>query len=628
MEQLKHECGVAMIRLRKPLRFYKEKYGTYSYALNLLYLMMEKQHNRGQEAAGVGVVKIDTAPGNEYIFRERALGTNAITEIFATIGNQLEQCHIAEMAEDDLAQDAPFIGNVYMGHLRYSTTGKSGISFVHPFLRRNNWRSRNLLLCGNFNLTNVDLLFDKIVGQGQHPRIYSDTFLLLEQLGCALDHECHRIYRTLRDNTPAEKIEAEIERLLDPANILKPTAPDWDGGFVICGATGSGDMFALRDAHGIRPAFYYADDEIIVVASERPVIQTVLNVRYSDVKSLAPGNALIVGQSGEFEVKEILPPAEYRHCSFERIYFSRGSDRDIYTERKQLGRNLVPKLMKAINHDLANTVFSFIPNTAEVAFLGLVEGLTGQLDAKKCARITELQKNNELTPQLLTEIMAEKLRIEKVAIKDIKLRTFIAEGSARNDLAAHVYDVTYGCIKNDKDTLVVIDDSIVRGTTLRQSIIKMLDRLHPRRIIVLSSSPQVRYPDYYGIDMSRMNEFIAFRAAIALLKEHNKEHIIKDVYDKCVAELLKPVAEQANCVKAIYQQFSTDEISKKIAEILTPADTHALVEIIYPEIETTRNTLKSAPGDWYFSGEYPTPGGNRLVNRAFINYYEGNYNLR
>lgn len=628
MEQLKHECGVAMIRLRKPLRFYKEKYGTYSYALNLLYLMMEKQHNRGQEAAGVGVVKIDTAPGNEYIFRERALGTNAITEIFATIGNQLEQCHIAEMAEDDIAQDAPFIGNVYMGHLRYSTTGKSGISFVHPFLRRNNWRSRNLLLCGNFNLTNVDLLFDKIVGQGQHPCIYSDTFLLLEQLGCALDHECHRIYRTLRDNTPAEKIEAEIERLLDPANILKPTAPDWDGGFVICGATGSGDMFALRDAHGIRPAFYYADDEIIVVASERPVIQTVLNVRYSDVKSLAPGNALIVGQSGEFEVKEILPAAEYRHCSFERIYFSRGSDRDIYTERKQLGRNLVPKLMKAINHDLANTVFSFIPNTAEVAFLGLVEGLTGQLDAKKCARITELQKNDELTPQLLTEIMAEKLRIEKVAIKDIKLRTFIAEGSARNDLAAHVYDVTYGCIKNDKDTLVVIDDSIVRGTTLRQSIIKMLDRLHPRRIIVLSSSPQVRYPDYYGIDMSRMNEFIAFRAAIALLKEHNKEHIIKDVYDKCVAELLKPVAEQANCVKAIYEQFSTDEISKKIAEILTPADTHALVEIIYPEIETTRNTLKSAPGDWYFSGEYPTPGGNRLVNRAFINYYEGNYNLR
>lgn len=628
MEQLKHECGVAMIRLRKPLRYYKEKYGTYSYALNLLYLMMEKQHNRGQEAAGVGVVKIDTAPGNEYIFRERALGANAITEIFATIGNQLEQCHISEMTDEEIEQTAPFIGNVYMGHLRYSTTGRSGISFVHPFLRRNNWRSRNLLLCGNFNLTNVDLLFDKIVGQGQHPRIYSDTFLLLEQLGFALDHECHRIYRSLRDHTPSEKIETEIERRLDPANVLKSTAPDWDGGFVICGATGSGDMFALRDAHGIRPAFYYADDEIIVVASERPVIQTVLNVRYSDVKTLAPGNALIVGQSGEFEVKEILPPAEYKHCSFERIYFSRGSDRDIYPERKQLGRNLVPKLIKAIDHDFANTVFSFIPNTAEVAFLGLVEGLTQQLEAKKCAEIIELQKENELTPETLSTIMAEKLRIEKVAIKDIKLRTFIAEGAARNGLAAHVYDVTYGCVKNDKDTLVVIDDSIVRGTTLQQSIIKMLDRLHPRRILVLSSSPQVRYPDYYGIDMSRMNEFIAFRAAIALLKDRGKEHIIDEVYNNCIAELRKPVNEQINCVKGIYEQFSTDEISKKIAEMLTPADIHAAVEIIYPEIETTRNTLKSAPGDWYFSGEYPTPGGNRLVNRAFINYYEGNQNLR
>lgn len=628
MEQLKHECGVAMIRLRKPLRYYKEKYGTYSYALNLLYLMMEKQHNRGQEAAGVGVVKIDTAPGNEYIFRERALGANAITDIFATIGNQLEQSHISELTDEEIEQTAPFIGNVYMGHLRYSTTGRSGISFVHPFLRRNNWRSRNLLLCGNFNLTNVDLLFDKIVGEGQHPRIYSDTFLLLEQLGFALDHECHRIYRSLRDNTPSEKIEAEIERRLDPANILKSTAPDWDGGFVICGATGSGDMFALRDAHGIRPAFYYADDEIIVVASERPVIQTVLNVRYSDVQTLAPGNALIVGQSGEFEVREILPPAEYKHCSFERIYFSRGSDRDIYPERKQLGRNLVPKLIKAINHDFANTVFSFIPNTAEVAFLGLVEGLTQQLEAKKCSEIIELQKENKLTPETLSAIMAEKLRIEKVAIKDIKLRTFIAEGAARNGLAAHVYDVTYGCVKNDKDTLVVIDDSIVRGTTLQQSIIRMLDRLHPKRILVLSSSPQVRYPDYYGIDMSRMNEFIAFRAAVALLKDRKEEHIIDEVYNNCIAELRKPVCEQINCVKGIYAQFSTDEISKKIAEMLTPSDIHALVEIIYPEIETTRSTLKSAPGDWYFSGEYPTPGGNRLVNRAFINYYEGKQNLR
>lgn len=628
MEQLKHECGVAMIRLRKPLHYYKEKYGTYLYALNLLYLMMEKQHNRGQEAAGVGVVKINTSPGNEYIFRERALGTNAITEIFTKIGNQLDEYHISQMSDNEIEQAAPFIGNVYMGHLRYSTTGRSGISFVHPFLRRNNWRSRNLMLCGNFNMTNVDLLFEKIVGQGQHPRMYSDTFLLLEQLGYALDHECHRIYRTLQESTPPAEIEAKIEEMLDPSNILKSTSADWDGGFVICGATGSGDIFALRDANGIRPAFYYADDEIIAVASERPVLQTVLNVRYSDIKILPPGNALIVGQSGAFEVKEILPPGKFMHCSFERIYFSRGSDRDIYPERKQLGRNLVPKVTAAIENNFSDTVFSFIPNTAEVAFIGLIEGLTEQLESKKREEILKLQSLQKLTPDNLSKIMSERLRIEKVAIKDIKLRTFIAEGSARNDLAAHVYDVTYGCVKNDKDTLVVIDDSIVRGTTLQQSIIKMLDRLHPRRIIILSSSPQVRYPDYYGIDMSRMNEFIAFRAAIALLKERGEAHIIDTVYNNCIHELTKPLCQQRNCVKSIYEHFSTDEISKKIAEILTPEDTHATVDIIYPEIDATRETLKSAPGDWYFSGDYPTPGGNRLVNRAFINYYEGNPNLR
>ncbi len=628
MEQLKHECGVAMIRLRKPLHYYKEKYGTYLYALNLLYLMMEKQHNRGQEAAGVGVVKINTSPGNEYIFRERALGTNAITEIFSKIGNQLDEYHISQMSDNEIEQAAPFIGNVYMGHLRYSTTGRSGISFVHPFLRRNNWRSRNLMLCGNFNMTNVDQLFEKIVGQGQHPRMYSDTFLLLEQLGYALDHECHRIYRTLQESTPPAEIEAKIEEMLDPSNILKSTSADWDGGFVICGATGSGDIFALRDANGIRPAFYYADDEIIAVTSERPVLQTVLNVRYSDIKILPPGNALIVGQSGAFDVKEILPPGKFMHCSFERIYFSRGSDRDIYPERKQLGRNLVPKVTAAIENNFSDTVFSFIPNTAEVAFIGLIEGLTEQLESKKREEILKLQSLQELTPDNLSKIMSERLRIEKVAIKDIKLRTFIAEGSARNDLAAHVYDVTYGCVKNDKDTLVVIDDSIVRGTTLQQSIIKMLDRLHPRRIIILSSSPQVRYPDYYGIDMSRMNEFIAFRAAIALLKERGEAHIIDTVYNNCIHELTKPLCQQRNCVKSIYEHFSTDEISKKIAEILTPEDTHATVDIIYPEIDATRETLKSAPGDWYFSGDYPTPGGNRLVNRAFINYYEGNPNLR
>lgn len=645
MEILKHECGVAMIRLRKPLRYYKEKYGTYSYALNLLYLMMEKQHNRGQEAAGIGVVRIDTEPGNEYIFRERAVGTNAITEIFANVGEQIEK-YLASNPEEtyvkgnlhssegeatdniDPESTAPFIGNVYMGHLRYSTTGRSGLSFVHPFLRRNNWRSRNLLLCGNFNLTNVDALFEKIVGEGQHPRIYSDTFLLLEQLGYALDHECHSIYRTLRDNVPSDKIEAEIERRLNPANILKATAPDWDGGYVICGANGSGDMFALRDPHGIRPAFYYADDEIIAVASERPVLQTVLNVRYADVRILPPGNALIVGQSGAFEVKEILPPQEYKHCSFEHIYFSRGSDRDIYSYRKKLGHNLVPKVVKAIDGDFHNTVFSFIPNTAEVAFIGLTEGLTEYLNNEKCNEINRLQQQGELNNETLAEIMKQHLRIEKVAIKDIKLRTFIAEGSARNELAAHVYDVTYGCINNDKDTLVVIDDSIVRGTTLKQSIIKMLDRLHPRRIIILSSSPQVRYPDYYGIDMSRMNEFIAFRAAVELLKERGMASIIDKVYNECIANLSKPDEQQTNCVKAIYEPFSTDTISAKIAEMLTPAGTHAEVQIIYPEIEQTKATLKDSPGNWYFSGDYPTPGGNRLVNRAFVNYYEGKADKR
>lgn len=636
MEQLKHECGVAMIRLRKPLEYYKEKYGTYSYALNLLYLMMEKQHNRGQEAAGVGVVKIDSPAGHEYIFRERALGTNAITEIFANIGRQLDECHVQDMSDEEVKCLAPFIGNVYMGHLRYSTTGRSGLSYVHPFLRRNNWRSRNLLLCGNFNLTNVDRIFDKIVNQGQHPRIYSDTFLLLEQLGYALDCECHRIYRDIRDTVAVSEIEPQIERLLNPANILKSTSPDWDGGYVICGVTGSGDMFAMRDPNGIRPAFYYADDEIIVVASERPVIQTVLNVRYADVKELPAGCALIVGQSGAFDVREILPAAEYQHCSFEHIYFSRGSDRDIYKERKQLGRNLVPGIVKAIGGDFANTVFSFIPNTAEVAFLGLVEGLTDYLEKEKCDKIYALQQEGKLSQEAISKILSQRLRIEKVAIKDIKLRTFIAEGSARNELAAHVYDVTYGCIRNNVDTLVVIDDSIVRGTTLCQSIIKMLDRLHPKRIIILSSSPQVRYPDYYGIDMSRMNEFIAFRAAIELLKEQGMQHIIDETYTNCLKQLEEASGKDAqhpdrrlvNCVKAIYAPFTDEQISAKIAQMLTPAGIDAAVDIIYPGIETTKETLKDAPGNWYFSGDYPTPGGIRLVNRAFVNYYEGNSTKR
>lgn len=628
MEQLKHECGVAMIRLLKPLSYYKEKYGTYAYALNKLYLLMEKQHNRGQEGAGVGVVKLHTCPGNEYIFRERALGTNAITDIFGTIMPKLASEHVEEMSPEQAEVLAPFVGEIYMGHLRYSTTGKSGISYVHPFLRRNNWKSRNLLLCGNFNMTNVDKIYQKVIAQGQHPRIYSDTVMLLEQLGYYLDKENHRLYKEYRDTLQDPMLEEAIENNIDVSNILKAASPAWDGGYVICGATGSGDMFALRDPHGIRPAFYYKDDEIVVVASERPVIQTVLNVRYTAVRELQPGETIIVNKKGETSVTRVLDEGDNQKCSFERIYFSRGSDRDIYKERKALGRQLIPDIMAAINNDLENTVFSFIPNTAEVAFIGMIEGFEKQLDSEKAEALMQLNASGNFNRDAVVNIMKRKLRVEKVAIKDIKLRTFIAEGNSRNDLAAHVYDVTYGVVKNGVDTLVVIDDSIVRGTTLRQSIITMLDRLHPKKIVVVSSSPQVRYPDYYGIDMSRMNEFIAFRAAIELLHERGLERIITDVYNNCIAMLTKPAEQQTNCVKEIYAPFTDVEISAQIAKMLTPPQTEAEVEIVYQTIEGLERAIPDHKGNWYFSGDYPTPGGNELVNRAFINYYEGNVNKR
>lgn len=508
MEQLKHECGVAMVRLLKPLDYYKRKYGTCLYGLNKLYLLMEKQHNRGQEGAGVGVIKMNSTPGHEYVFRERALGPNAIQEIFSTINRQIELDAISDKPADLVDACTPFIGEVYMGHLRYSTTGRSGINYVHPFLRRNNWCSRSLMLCGNFNMTNVDEIFRSVVEKGQHPRIYSDTVIILEQLGYALDKENNRLYHEFTEEGLDGIARAEaIEDNLDLIPVLQSTAPGWDGGYVICGAVGSGDMWALRDPHGIRPAFYYYDDEIVVVASERPVIQTVLNVKRRDVKELTPGSAVIVSKNGNVWVGDVLGEKENRRCSFERIYFSRGSDADIYRERKALGRNLVDKILCAVDYDLRHAVFSFIPNTAEVAFIGMIEGLEKYLDASKAARIEEISAEGALTHDALIEIMSRKLRIEKVAIKDIKLRTFIAEGESRNDLAAHVYDVTYGIVENNRDTLVVIDDSIVRGTTLRQSIIRMLDRLHPKKIVVVSSSPQVRYPDYYGIDMSRMGEF-------------------------------------------------------------------------------------------------------------------------
>ena len=628
MEQLKHECGVAMIRLRKPIEYYKQKYGTYAYALNKLYLLMEKQHNRGQEGAGVGVVKLHSRPGNEYVFRERALGSNAITDIFAEVMPQLERDNVEAKSADEVEAFAPFVGEIYMGHLRYSTTGKSGISYVHPFLRRNNWRSRNLMMCGNFNMTNVDEVFKSIVDKGQHPRIYSDTIVLLEQLGYALDKENHNLYRQFRDRLEDPALGVAIEDNLDIASVLKNASPEWDGGFVICGATGSGDMFALRDSNGIRPAFYYIDDEVVVVASERPVIQTVFNVRRADVNELTPGSAVIVSKAGDVKVTDVLGEGKNERCSFERIYFSRGSDADIYRERKALGKLLVPEVLKAVDNDIEHTVLSFIPNTAEVAFIGLVQGFHDYLDKLKAEELLRLQASGSLTPEAISKILDRRLRVEKVAIKDIKLRTFIAEGNSRNDLAAHVYDVTYGCVENDVDNVVVIDDSIVRGTTLKQSIIAMLDRLHPRKIVVVSSSPQVRYPDYYGIDMSRMSEFIAFRAAIELLKERGMSYVIHEVYERCKKQIELPAAEQVNEVKAIYAPFTDKDISDKMVEMLTPQGTKAKVEIVYQTLEGLHRAVPTCPGDWYFSGDYPTPGGNRLVNIAYINYYEGNPDKR
>ncbi len=627
MEQLKHECGVALIRLRKPIEYYRRKYGTYSWALDKLYLLMEKQHNRGQEGAGIGVVKLHSQPGNEYVYRERALGSDAIQTIFENVHRHLPH-ELNAMEAADVEEEVPFIGEIYMGHLRYSTTGKAGMSYVHPFLRRNNWRSRNLLMCGNFNMTNVDEVFQTIVARGQHPRLYSDTIVLLEQIGYALDKENHRLYREFRNRFKDPELGQAIEDNIDMARVLKATSPLWDGGYVICGATGSGDMFALRDPHGIRPAFYYADDEVVVVASERPVIQTVFHAPIESVKELTPGQAIMVGKHGQYAVRQIQPEGRNERCSFERIYFSRGSDRDIYNERKALGANLVPKLVEMLDGKLQDAVFSFIPNTAEVAFMGMEQELARELDRKKMAEIKRMAHSGTLDDESLLKVMRWKVRTEKAVLKDIKLRTFIAETDTRNDLAAHVYDITYGTVRAGEDTLVVIDDSIVRGTTLKRSIVTMLDRLQPKRIIIVSSSPQVRYPDCYGIDMSRMGEFIAFKAAIELLKERGMQHVIDDVYAQCQAELLKPAAEQRNAVKGIYAPFTDEEISAKIAQMVTGPEIKAKVDVLYQSIDGLHKAVPGHPGDWYFSGNYPTPGGVRLVNRAFVNYYEGNPDKR
>lgn len=619
MEQIKHECGVAMIRLLKPLSYYKEKYGSGLYGLDRLYLIMEKEHNRGQEAAGLGCVKLDVAPGKEYIFRERAQGSGAISEIFANVHARIE----ADLDDGAALEDAAFVGEVYMGHLRYSTTGKSGINYVHPFMRRNNWSARNMLLCGNFNMTNVDEIFNEIISKGQHPRLYADTFILLEQLGHALDRENERLYRQFHDEGMSALPLAEaIARDLNVANVLKRCAPVWDGGYVICGIVGNGDMWTMRDPNGIRPAFFYRDDEIVVVASERPVLQTAFNLEADDVQELQPGCALIVDRNGSSRIDRILPAGKYLPCSFERIYFSRGSDRDIYRERKMLGKMLVPPVLKAIGGDLDHAVFSFIPNTAEVAFYGLVSGMEEWLIKHKINDIKGLAASGGLTDDNISAVLHRHVRREKVAIKDIKLRTFIAESEVRNDLASHVYDITYGSV-NPGDTLVTIDDSIVRGTTLRSSILGILDRLHPRKIVIVSSSPQVRFPDCYGIDMSRMGEFIAFKAAMALLEERGMRGVIEAVYDKCRRQDDVPPDELENYVKGIYAPFTDEEVAAKISELLTPPYVKAQVEIVFQPVRSMHEAIPHHPGDWYFSGDYPTKGGTRLVNKAFVNYYEG-----
>ena len=624
MEKNIHEdCGVAMIRLLKPLEYYQEKYGTWMYALNKLYLMMEKQHNRGQEGAGMASVKLDSEPGNEYMFRERAEGKNAVAEIFANVHKHYKNLSQEQLSDVSFAKtNLPFAGDLYMGHLRYSTTGKSGLSYVHPFLRRNNWKAKNLCMCGNFNMTNIGDVFEILTEQGQCPRIYSDTNILLELMGHRLDREVERNF------VDAQKLGLEkraitnyIEETVQMSNVLKTTMQHFDGGYVICGLTGSGEMFSIRDPWSIRPAFYYKNDEIVVLASERPVLQTTFDLECDDIQELKPGQALIVNKRGECSLQQILEPKQNAACSFERIYFSRGSDRDIYKERETLGRQLTEPVLKAVDYDTEHTVLSYIPNTAEVAFYGLVHGFKEQIDKKKVEQIAAL--GSKASSEEVYRIIHQDVRSEKVAWKDIKLRTFITEGNSRNDLASHVYDVTYECIKPYEDNLVIIDDSIVRGTTLKESILRILDRLHPKKIVVVSSAPQIRFPDYYGIDMPHPEEFCVFRAVIELIRERGMEDLLREVYENCKKELAKPKGETiSNAVRAVYKPFTVDEINKKIVEMLRPEGMTTPVELVFQSVEGLHNAIPNHPGDWYFTGNYPTPGGMRLVNEAFVSYYE------
>lgn len=625
MEPLKHECGVAMIRLLKPLKYYQDKYGTWQYALNKLYLMMEKQHNRGQEGAGMACIKLGSEPGSEHMFRERAEGKNAIPEIFGHVRKVIKEESPENMTDIEFVRKKlPFVGELYMGHLRYSTTGKKGLSYVHPFMRRNNWRAKNLCLCGNFNMTNVEEIFQKLIQQGQCPRINSDSYLMLEFMGHRLDREVERNYVNAKSlGLENMDITRYIEDHVQMSNVLKTTMQDFDGGYVVCGITGSGEMFSMRDPWGIRPAFYYKNDEVVVLASERPVLQTTFDLECDDICELQPGQALLVKRNGECSIEQILEQRGDSPCSFERIYFSRGSDRDIYKERKKLGELLTPAVLMAIDNDTAHTVFSFIPNTAEVAFYGLLQGFKQHVHQKKIQKIQSL--GHVPTAAELEEILSESVRSEKVAWKDIKLRTFITEGNSRNDLASHVYDITYESLVPYQDNLVIIDDSIVRGTTLKESILHILDRLHPKKIIIVSSAPQIRYPDYYGIDMSSLQEFCVFRAAIKLLKDLGKEDTIGDVYAACLDELKKPVEEMRNCVRDIYEPFTVEEINEKIVEMLRPKDVTTPIELVFQSIDGLHQAIPNHRGDWYFTGLYPTPNGMKLCNQAFIDYYEKEY---
>ncbi len=625
MEPLKHECGIAAIRLRKPLSYYQEKYGTWRYGLNKLYLLMEKQHNRGQEGAGLACIKIDCQPGDDYLFRARAEGSSAIPEIFDIVQRKSNIGTEEEQRDMNFVQgQVPFAGECYMGHLRYSTTNKKGLTFVHPMIRRNNWRAKSLAICGNFNLTNVDNVFKSVTSVGQYPRHISDMHILVEQLGHRLDREVERIYTQSKEHKlTGMDITNFIEERMDLANVLRTSAPLWDGGYAMCGVTGSGESYTMRDPWGIRPAFYYIDEEIIVVASERPVIQTVMNVTADKIIELKPGEALLVNKAGEHRLEQIIEAKPFKACSFERIYFSRGSDRDIYQERKALGRRLTDPILKSVDYDIDNTVFSFVPNTAEVAYYGMLEGLNEHLNGQK---LLAIQGQKDLSDEELKQILARKVRSEKVVIKDIKLRTFISESKSREDLASHVYDITYGSVRRHIDKLVVIDDSIVRGTTIKQSIFSILDRLDPTKIVVVSSCPQIRYPDYYGIDMTKMKEFIAFRATIELIKERGMEDLLMEQYKKALTLRELPWETPVeNVVKAIYKPFTADEISQKIVELLRPKGMKADAEIIFQSMEGLHEAIPHNKGDWYFSGDYPTAGGSHLVNQAFINYMEEDY---